>query len=224
MPGPINLDQIEKKTWASHFEDGFWDIGTGFWILGFGLWIIYEAPFLLWPFCFVILILPPIGKKFITYPRTGRVKLGSRLSGKPRKMIISISCLVIGLLMVVTPMALPFSTDPIGFEFEAPNDVYGFTVTPPYIELSDMVSGLIMGLGCFLILGSIAYTSGVKREYAYGLLMAVSVGLDKWIDGPEGKIMILASGIFIVLIGLTYTVIFLRKYPRLAIEDMAVND
>jgi hypothetical protein len=199
MTTPLDLEQIEKKTWASFYEDGFSDIGVGFIMLSLAFLFCYGTAFS--ASLFIGMLVPPIGRRFITYPRMGRVKLRSMRPWRRRKGFIWIFCLVIAFafLFIVVP-------------------------DPPYLGIPSIVAGLIMGIAFLVFFGAFAYYSEQRRMYAYGLLMGISMVLTKSMDNPADQIILYASCVLMVLIGLVMTARFLRKYPKPAIEDMDTSD
>lgn len=192
MTNPVDLERIEKKTWASYYEDGLSDIGMGIIMLAMGLFIIHSYSGGFWLICLMGgATVSLIGKGLITYPRMGRVDLTYKFPGKRRQMFIWIFCLVIGSLFIVVPSILTI-----------------------YLQIPGTVEGLIAGIGFFVLFGSLACLPGNRHLYAYGLLMGISMVLAKSMDNSVGEIMTWASGVLMVLIGLAMTVRFLRKYPK----------
>jgi len=111
MEANLNLKEIEKKTYRSTFQDGLWDILWGLSIIEIGF-----IPFLKnigiprpWNI-FLIIPLPFFiywaGKKYLTIPRTGIVKLGARRDLDKKKMrklfIIPFLFIAMGIILTFT--------------------------------------------------------------------------------------------------------------------------
>ncbi len=208
MTTKIDLKQIEKKTRASYYEDGFADIGMGLAVLGISLWLSlwasdYKGDFwwCFWCFFFIAgMVTPLIARRYITYPRTGQVKLRWMPSGNPGRKVLYVTCLVIALLFIYVGLA-----------------------SYHLIDIPDVAGGVIIGIGWLLFFGALGYFTGIRLMYAYGLLMAVSAALARSMDSPAGEIMMYASGALMVVIGLARTIRFLRKYPKASVEDVDAN-
>lgn len=199
MTTGIDLKNIEKKVWTSYFEDGFWDIFMGLLMLSLGINILTDESAIGYALLALAVVLGPVGRRFITYPRIGRVKFGPLRQVKRRKiMFIVIVCVVLGLF---------------GW-------IMGATGSNPDIEAPDAITGLIFGIAFLAIFGSMAYFMDFKRMYAYGLLLAISMALTESLDNSVGPIVMCASGAATTSIGFAITACFIRKYPKLAREDM----
>ncbi len=189
MSEKINLKVIERKAWASYFEDGLLDILIGAMLLIGGIRSITDY---VW---YTLLILPlilvlPLGKSFITTPRLGHVKFGPARKLKQTRVII---VLTISVLATVALLMLPKS---------------GFAL-PPKILISPMMAGWIA-----VVFGVLAYYLDFWRLFAYGLLFAISEVLSGLFGGYIGAMAQTISGIAVLLIGLFVLARFLRKYPQ----------
>jgi hypothetical protein len=206
MTTNIDLKQIEEKTRASYFEDGLWDIGVGLTVLAISLlvslWFSAGEAASWWWFLLppAIAAMPAIARRYITYPRTGQVKLHWLPSGNRRRKILYVTCVVIEILLISVGLA---SYDLIG--------------------IPDVAGGVIMGTGWLLFFGTFGYFWGYRLAYAYGLLMGISAALARSVDSPAGEIMVCACGALMVVIGLARTIRFFHKYPKPSMEDAETN-
>lgn len=189
MAETINLKAIERRAWTSYFEDGLWDIFLGAMLLMGGIRSVTDY---VW---YTLLILPlilvlPLGKRFITTPRLGLVKFGRSRKGKQEKAVVA---LIISVLAIFALMLLPNS---------------GLAL-PPKMLISPM-----MAVWIAVIFGVLAYYLDFWRLFAYGLLFAMSEVLSGLFGGYTGAMAQAISGIAVLLIGLFVLARFLRKYPQ----------
>jgi len=189
MPEEINLKAIERKAWASYFEDGLLDILIGAMLLIGGIRSITDYAW------YILLILPlililPLGKMLITTPRLGHVKFGPARNLKQAKVI---AVLVISVLATFGLLMLPKS---------------GFAL-PPKMLISPIMAGWIV-----VVFGMIAYYLDFRRLFAYGLLFAISEVLSGLFGVYIGAMAQTIFGIVVLLIGLFVLARFLRKYPQ----------
>ncbi len=189
----VNLKQLERKAWTSYFEDGFWDILIGLMMLIMGIRGLTD---IVW---FGLLMLPavlvgPLGKRFITIPRLGRVKFGLTRLAQNRRILTMLSIFVgltVGLLLLrYAGVALP-----------------NVPVSP------------IMALSLVSIFVLLAYYLDFARLAIYGLFFAVSEILWGFFDKPIGPIAFTLSGVIALLVGAFMLGRFLHTYPLPAKED-----
>lgn len=207
MTTHIDLKQIEEKTRASYFEDGFADIGMGLAVLALSLLnsVLFsdsKAAVLLCQFFFLVaLVTPAIARRYITYPRMGQVKLRSTLSGNRGRILLFVTCFATGLVSLEVGLA-------------SYHDL---------LEMPNLAGAALMGAGWLLLFGTVGYFARYRLMYAYGLLMAISWALNGSVDNPAGQIMMYASVALMVAIGLARTIRFFRKYQKARVEDMNAN-
>lgn len=187
MAERISLKEVERKAWTSYFEDGLWDIFLGAMTL---IGAIRSLTDNVW---YTLLIVPlilllPVGKRFITTPRLGYAKFGPARKSKLEKLtaglIISVLAVLALLLLIYSGLSLP-----------------GIPISP------------MMAVWIAAFFGVLAYYLDFRRLYAYGLLYAISEVLWGQFGKSIGAITQTISGIAILLIGLAVFVRFLRKYP-----------
>lgn len=196
-----SLKEIEKKTYMSYHQDGLIDVFVGVYILLFGSGILLNSviDFSTWfviPAIFPAIIVPIwiSAKKQITMPRIGYVKF--RSGGANKLTVIFIGLLVAGLGVF---MAFTFAS----------------TTQPWASALRDLIvsySMIIIGVGAATISSLFAYTMGLKRLYAYGLLSLVLFFTGHFITIPF-EYLLLTIGLAIIINGFVLLMQFIRKYP-----------
>lgn len=196
-----SLKEIEKKTYMSYHQDGLIDIFVGVYILLFGSGILLKSvtDFSTW---FVIpaifpAIMVPIWisvKKQITMPRIGYVKF--RSGGANKLTVIFVGLLVSGLGVFMA------------FTFASTTQAWASALR----DLIVSYSMIIIGIGAATISSLFAYTMGLKRLYAYGLLSLVLFLTGHFITIPF-EYLLLTIGLAIIINGFVLLMQFIRKYP-----------
>ena len=196
----INLKDVEQRTYKSYHQDGLIDIFVGIYILLFATGIILNTTldFSTWfiiPAIFPALMVPiwVSIKRRITTPRIGYVKFKTTSTNK-------ITAIFIGTLVTG-----------IGAFF-----LFTFASTQSWaLELRNIIiqNGILFtGLGAFIISSLFAYTIGLKRLYAYGLLALALLSAIQFIAFPFEYIL-LAIGLIITICGVALLRKFVQKYP-----------
>lgn len=208
MTHNLDLKALEKKAYRSIFEDGIWDLFIGILVLSFGL-----GPFIglfiniseLWDVMIPSVIINIIaflifyfGKKYITIPRIGVVKFGPKRKSKQLKLkIFLIVVFFINLVLMILPL----------------------TNLINYSQIQPLIVFLLLGLvGFTLPFCIIAYFLDFTRLYYYSFSIGISFFLNQiltpFVSYPLGNIIIFSIiGVSIVIIGLSYFIRFLKKYP-----------
>jgi len=126
-------------------------------------------------------------------PRIGYVKFRSR--GAYRLMAVFLGLMVFGL---GTSMAFTFASS------------QGWALTlKNLVVLNGMI---IIGVAAATISSLFAYTMGLKRLYAYGLLTLVLFLTGHFITIPFGYFLV-TIGLVIIITGFVLLMRFIRKYP-----------
>jgi hypothetical protein len=195
-----SLRDVEKKTYMSYHQDGLIDIFVGIYVLLFGLGILLMTvtDFSTW---FVIpaifpAIMVPIWisfKKRITIPRIGYVKFGSKSANKLMAVLIGLMVAGLGAFMFFT-----FASS------------QGWALTLRNLIISN--SMIIIGIGAASISSLFAYTMGLKRLYAYGLLTLVPFLTGHFITIPF-EYFLVTIGLVIIINGFVLLIRFIQKYP-----------
>ncbi len=195
------MREVEKRTYMSYHQDGLIDIFVGVYVLlfGVGILLITVTGFSTW---FVIpaifpAIMSPIwisAKKRTTMPRIGYVKLGSRGANKLMAIFIGLMVTGLGTFMVIT--------------FASRSQAWALTVR----DLIIPYGMIIIGVSAAAVSSLFAYTMGLKRLYAYGLLTLALVLPGHFITIPF-EYSLLAIGLAIFVNGFVLLIQFIRKHP-----------
>jgi len=196
-----SLREIEKKTYMSYHQDGLLDIFVGVYVLLFGSGILLRSvgDFSTW---FVIpaifpAIMVPIWisvKKQITMPRIGYVKF--RSGGANRLTAVFIGLMVAGLGVFMA------------FTFASTTQSWASVLR----DLMVSYSMIAIGGGAAIISSLFAYTMGLKRLYAYGLLTLALFLTGHFITIPF-EYFLLTIGFAIIINGFVLLIRFIQKYP-----------
>jgi hypothetical protein len=208
MSRDINLKELERRAWRSVFQDGLWDIYLGLLLLAMAIGallsdagIASETGSLLAHIGLVVLAMLGLwaGKRFITLPRLGRVKFGSK--GKARKkqamLLLLFSALVGAVLFVFIWLILR----------------QGRTEGLPL----QLIVPIIWSVNALVIFSLGAYFLDYERLYLIGVMYAVAVPADRLLRELVGlDLTFLAFGVpatVILIIGALILIRFLRDYP-----------
>jgi hypothetical protein len=208
MSRTISLKELERKAFTSTFQDGLWDLFLGLQLLAWGLAPLLEeiVPLSDW---WVALLAAPLmlvyltifaAKKYITAPRIGRVKFGSKRKAKVKGVVaMTFVILLLGLFVG----ALWWG----GIKTGLPEWVAGIPL-PPVIWMVLFITGFSLA----------AYFLDFSRLYLYGVLYAISLPTRIILkQNPDlGSVSLIAyfvSAAVMVLIGVAMFVRFLRDYP-----------
>lgn len=184
----IDLNNLEKKAWQSHFEDGLWEIMFGVMVLGMGLRQFTDS---IWFYVSVpgAAVIWLVGRKYITTPRIGLVKFGSP---RVRRQAVAVVGTVAAAVMMF----------------------FFLMLVRPALDLSRTETGLVLAILVALILGFIAYFIDFPRLYMYGVLLGTSMGLTEAFGDRIGSVAFMGSGCVSLLIGLVLVVRFVQRYPK----------
>ena len=184
----------------SYHQDGVLDIFIGVYVLLFGLGIslMTVTEFSTWfviPAIFPAIMVPIwiSAKKRITMPRIGYVKFGSR--GANKLMAVFLGLMVAGL---GTFMAFSFSSS------------QAWALTLRNLIISNGM--IVIGISSTCISGLFAYTMGLNRLYAYGILTLVLFLAGHFTAIPFGYFL-LTIGLVMIINGFVLLTQFIRKYP-----------
>ena len=206
----MNLKEIERKAFMSTFQDGLWDLFLGLQLLAWGLAPLLEEIVPLSDWWVAVLTAPLMlvyltiftAKKYITAPRIGRVKFGSKRKAKVKGVVaMTFVILLLGLFVG----ALWWG----GVRTGLPE----WVAVPPVIWMVLLITGFSLA----------AYFLDLSRLYLYGVLYAISLPTRIILkQNPAlGSISLIAyfvSGSVMVLIGAVLFIRFLHDYPLPAVE------
>ena len=204
----LNLKQLEKKAYKSTFQDGLWDIFMGMIFLGFLLLslefisqldIIYKYFLVVAPWNLGAVLILVLGKRYITIPRLGYVEFGPKRQKVKFKMIVFVIANIVALTILII---LPLSGILENLQIEQP------------------ILALLIGfLVIWLPLSLLAFILKFPRLYLYAAMGGSSFFLTEiffpLLGAPLDSIITFGLiGGLIVAIGLTYLIVFIRKYPK----------
>jgi hypothetical protein len=211
MSQNVDLKSIEKKVFTSFHQDGLIDLFLGFIMLVSILSSTLDASgvsdlirIAIYVPLMVILgpILYMLGKRYITFPRMGYVKLGSRQNRKRRIVIFSIITAVLFTLIVLT-IILGNKASNVGAVFGIEAEYWSPAVV------------ILIIIGIFSI---IAFVMMTPRFYLLGFIVGMSEPLYMLLKHftQIKYVGVIAYGIPAVLLIMLGTVVlkrFINKYP-----------
>lgn len=214
----IDLKHIEKKVYTSFHQDGLIDLFLGFIMLIAILSSTLDASGI--PDSVRIIIYIPLmailgpalymlGKKYITLPRLGYVKLGSKQKQKRKIVIFSLITAVLITLIILT-MILGNKANSLGFVFGIKVEFWSSTV----------VTLIIIG-----IFSIIAFVFMTPRFYLMGLIFGMSEPLYMFLthNTQIKHVGVIAYGLPAVLLLILGTVVlkrFVKKCPLPKTDDI----
>jgi len=211
MTEDIDLKKIEKKTWRSYFEDGILEIYMGSLYMGVGIAssFIDVAPFSFFHLLGYLIVICGLiffigGKKFITYPRVGKIKFGRKR--KVRKLttlfILSINFVILLIIYIVNLIAPP-----------------GQSLFPAWFN------SLIVGfLFTTIPISLVAYFLDFPRFYIIAVQFGITFFLIElfslFVSEPFNLILVFAiNGSIMIGMGSYFLIKFLKKYPLVRKEE-----
>ena len=207
MTEAMDLKDLEKRAYASSFEDGLWDIFLGIVLFAMFSELLFSAIGVSWGYIIpeptgnlsvsqvlltaLALLVFFAGKRLITLPRMGVARFGPRRKARLWRIgIVFVITAIVGLLFaleIVPSMGLPL----------------------PLVAWI-MVSGLGFGLAAYLL--------DFSRLYLYAALFAaspVSFVLLKRAGFPIAGLSVVAvSAAIMIAVGIVLLFRFSKKYPR----------
>jgi len=196
----------------SYHQDGLIDVFVGVYILLFGSGILlnsvtdFSTGFVI-PAIFPAIMIPIwiSAKKRVTMPRIGYVKFGVRGANKMMAIFLGLAVAGLGVLMMFG----------LGASMGE-----GWALTLRDFLISNNM--IIIGIAAATISSLFAYTMGLKRLYAYGLLSLVLFFTGHFITIPFEYILF-TIGLAIIINGFVLLIQFIRKYP-LTLGDKTIAE
>jgi len=218
MSQKIDLKAIEKKVFTSFHQDGLIDLFLGFIMLISILSSTLDASgvpdsvrIIIYLPLMVVLgpVLYMLGKRYITFPRMGFVKLGSKQQQKKRIVIFSIITAVLITLVILT-IILGNKAGKLGSIFGVKAEFWS----------SAIVTFIIIGI--FAIIALVLMT---PRFYLLGFIVGMSEPLYMLLKHFTHikYIGVIAYGIPAMLLIILGTVVlkrFMKKYPLTKVDDV----
>jgi len=207
----IELKELEKRAYKTTFQDGLWDIYIGLLVLGwnissFGtfLEVLYVMIIVIIWYSITFLIFY-FGKKYITVPRMGLVKFGPKRKADKKKLMIFTSINTIILMIIF---------------------LLRFTGIFQYFQLDIYVFYFII-IVCFVWFpfSMVAYFLKFYRLFLYAIMggssFIISELIYPLIGSPLNNLIPFSiSGVIIIIIGINYFILFLKKYPLSKREEI----
>jgi hypothetical protein len=201
MSQQIDLREVEKRSFASRFQDGILDMWLGIVLVGTGLaeplsegwpmewgWLIVYGVV-----CAVGAVLTWTLRKVFAAPRSGMVRFGP--AGKRRQVratLVMVASLVFSVLLVALTFLGPSITGGTG------------------IFASSAQVGALVAAWMLAVFSIASYVLGFGRGYVIGALYALGLGFGEALLNPW---LIVAAALLVVLMGLIVFVRFVRETP-----------
>ena len=201
MSDYIDLKKLERKAFTSIFEDGFFDMYLGILFVGMGLLtsLPETIPRLMNYGLFALIIGIGIlvflgGKRLITVPRIGIVKLGRKRKAEKKKFV-----LVLIILMISTGIYYTLKV----------NDL---------IPFEDLVTAFYYGIFFAIPISLLANFLRIDRFYLHAILGGLSFFISELSYSLLGNffysfLAYLISGSVICATGIVFLYKFVQKYP-----------
>jgi hypothetical protein len=202
MNTKTSLRKVERRTYLSYHQDGLLDIFVGIYVLLFGLGILLMTvtEFSTWfviPAIFPAVMMPIwiSVKKRVTMPRIGYVKFGYRGANKVMALFLGLAVAGLGVFML---FGLGASMG------------HGWALTLRNLIIPNGM--IIIGILAAAISSLFAYTMGLRRLYAYGLLTLALLFAAHFAIIPFAY-SLLTIGVLMIINGSILLMQFIRKHP-----------
>lgn len=197
-----SLKEIERRAYRSTFEDGIYDIQFGliFLILAWipTLEVIGISRFIGYALLVISpILLPWLGKRYITIPRMGAVEFGPKRKSRRRLL------LAIGAVVII--MTLPLLVMIIG---KGVPGRLGWPLIAVFAAPALVVAASLLDFPRLYLYVALLFAAVVESEALLGYVGESSTAL----------ISFGVPGVFIFVLGLTLLFKFLKKYPKPAPE------
>jgi hypothetical protein len=204
MDDPMNLKDIEKKTYMTYHGDGVWDLFLGLFFISIGVFMILDSPYLMGIIPAVMLPTVLGAKKSFVQPRLGYVKFSPERQAKENKGRT-------GMLVVFT---LTFAFGFVAFyAFTGDSDWQIFFRNLGMIPFGSVLAVVLLAVGLFF---------SIRRFVIYGLL-TLAIFIAGHFAHSDPPVFFIFIGIVVFIVGLTLFVRFIRKYPKSKEEMPYVN-
>ncbi len=188
MNQDIDLKKIEKKAWKTYYaQDGLFDIFFGIMILVGAIRTITDIPWFIFGILIGVLIIP-LGKRYITTPRIGRVKFGEKRQGK---MIIVTGG--IGIAISITALL--------------------FFITVYSGDFPKILGSFLMVAMIVMVFTLMAYFLDHYRLFFYGIFFASTEFIWFFLGRNTAAYYELFLGTIILFVGIFVLIRFLKRYP-----------
>lgn len=192
-----SLKAVERRAYRSTFEDGVLEITVGMLLLIFA-WIsalesLGISRFIGYTLLVIPILIPWLGKRFITNPRLGMVEFGSRRKSRRR--------ILLWILAAIVFLTLPLIIMMVGSGIPA-GQTWFFVAA---------IGAPVFAIAVFIM--------DFPRLYLYAAVLAVGVVQSEFlitsIGEPLNAVLSFGlPGLIILIVGLVLLVRFVRKYPK----------
>jgi hypothetical protein len=192
-----SLKVIERRAYRSTFNDGIYDIQFALLFLVFAWIPILQAVgvsrFIGYTLLIIPIVLPWMGKKYITIPRMGAVEFGPKRRSRKRLLLIISAVVFVLMAPLVVAIADNVIAGPLGW--------------------------LLIALMALPIAAIAVYSTDSPRLYVYAAVLIFGIAesefLLRYVNPPYNMIIAFGlPGIVILAIGLNLLIKFIQKYPR----------
>jgi hypothetical protein len=197
----VSLKEIERRAYRSTFTDGLYDIQFGLIFLVFALIPVLEligvSRFVGYSLLLIPLLIPWLGKRYITVPRMGTVEFGEKR--KKKKLIAWVAAAIV--LFLTVPLFIMMIK-------QNPSSSLGWKLIA------------IFAAPVFVLA---VYTTDFPRLYVYAALLFFGVVLAEFLLGQVGSPLNSVfsfgiPGVVITGIGVGLLVKFVRSHPRMEMD------
>ena len=193
MDDPLDLDRIEASAFRAYFEDGMWDVFFGLMFVVGGLRTILDDPRLTM-LIVIAVVVPNLGKYFITFPRLGHVSFGER---RVRGQLYMMVVIVIAVMVSAIIVHLNQTTN--AFE-------------------GRLFGDLVFGAMVIVVTGVMGRFLEYPRLVVHGIIFAVIMLVSGHHGNDIGAVAYLVGGGVSIVIGLVTLSRFLGRYPPIPME------
>jgi len=198
MTEDSRIKELERKAFASYFKDGLWDIYGALLFIGFGVSMLTDWDYIMAAFAVLAVVLLFVRRRIIV-PRLGQVRFSPERQTRTRrsKQVALVTLTFTALLGVVF------------FALYSTNNVPGWLD----IWMEDYFFATFGGVQAILVAAA-AHIVGVRRFYAYAVLIFVSFVISGVLRSSDMEaIPILTAGGVVLVFGVAQLAHFLHKYP-----------
>jgi hypothetical protein len=193
MEDPLDLKEIESSAFRPYFRDGMYDIFFGLMFILTGLRTIIDEPAISLLIIVAVLV-PVIGKRYITNSRLGHVKFGERrVGGLLRLMALTVVAVVISAVI----LAIAMTTD--------------------HLEARPLVD-LVFGAMFIIITAAMGRYFEYPMLVVHGIIFAVMAFSYGQYGDEAGIAAALVGGSISITIGLVSLATFMKRFPALPME------
>ena len=184
--------------------DGMWDIGIALAFLLAGLAFLLDLVAVAGGFIFAIYLLMIGMKRKYVYPRIGYVQ-HKGMSAKSQKLLLML--MIVGLAFLILGVI-----------------VFSRATNPLHRVATDLIiqnwAAIVFGLVIATMISMVAAVYKIKRFYLYSILVFIAFLSMRFIDYAHiVPVSLMACGLVMLPIGIVLYINFLKRFPRLEVND-----